>query len=175
MGDIMAADKLIAKNILDTKVLSPSEGGTYLVIADDSEEFPIALHYAMGQARINQGHLGILYAMQFEDFQHWENVESKMRKEKRDQAEKYIWNIAQAVYAELGECPVLYMGEGNIQDVLVDTLENDPEVVQLVLSAHTGGKGPGPLVSYMTAKAMHRISVPVVIVPAHFEGDDIEN
>lgn len=174
MGDIMAADKLITKNIFDTKSVCPSEGGTYLVIADDSEEFPVALHYAIGQARINQGHLGILYAMQFEDFQHWENVESKMRKEKRDQAEKYIWNIAQNVYEELGECLVLYMGEGSIQDVLVNTLENDSEIVQLVLSAQTGGKGPGPLVSYMTAKAMHKVPVPIVIVPAHFQDDNAE-
>lgn len=145
------------------------DGGTYLVIADDSEEFKLALKYACRQARNHRAHVGVLYVIENEDFQQWSTVEAMMKKELREQAEKYIWNVAREVNDTNGMLPSLYIGEGERQESLITTIENDPKVVQLILGGHMEGGHPGPLVSYLMGKGLSRLRVPVVLIPGHLK------
>ena len=59
------------------------DGGVYLVVADGSDEFNIALRYAARRAETSRAHVGILYIISVDDFQHWSNVEAVMRRELR--------------------------------------------------------------------------------------------
>ena len=52
------------------------DGGVYLVVADETDEFGVALRYAARMARANRGHLGILSILNIEDVQEWEKVEA---------------------------------------------------------------------------------------------------
>jgi hypothetical protein len=44
----------------------------------------------------------------------------------------------------------------------------------LVLAAGTGPEGPGPLVSYLTGKAVGRLRIPLTIVPGSLTPDQLE-
>ncbi len=151
------------------------DGGVYLVVSDETEEFATALRYGARLAHANRGHLAILQVTDIQDFQHWSNVETRMRAEMREQAEKFIWNTAKKVNDLNGITPVLYVREGNKNDVLVDVINEDFTIKMLILGAGTGPTGPGPLVSYFTGgKGIGRLRVPVVVVPGHLEPQKID-
>jgi nucleotide-binding universal stress UspA family protein len=145
------------------------DGGTYLIVADESDEFDIALRYAARTADARRGHIGIVHVLDIEDFQHWGTVESQMRKEMREQAEKFVWGVAKKINDLTGQTPSIYLEEGKRNDALIDVINRDTMIVKLVLGASAGAGGPGPMVSYFTGKGMNRLRVPVVLVPGHLE------
>ena len=164
----------------DAEIIEPeksgrrSDGGTFLVVADESQEFNISLRYAARMAKANRAHLGILYVISLDDFQHWTSVEAAMRREMREQAEKFVWSIARRVNELTGQSPGLYILEGNHNDVLVNLINNDPSIKMLILGGGTGTAGPGPLVSYFTGKGLGRLRIPVLVVPGHLDSQNID-
>ena len=150
------------------------DGGVYLVVTDDTEEFSLALRYAARRAETARAHVGILHVSSIDDFQHWGNVEEMMRRELREQAEKSIWNAAKRVNDLNGHRPVLYMREGSRIDNVIDIINEDDNIRMLILAASAGGKGPGPLVSHFTGKGLSRLRVPITIVPGDLEPQKID-
>ncbi len=146
----------------------------YLVVADESEEFAVALRYAVRLAEANNGHVGILHVIKIEDFQHWGNVENRMRQEMREQAEKLLWSAADKACDLNGVVPSLYLEEGNAQDVLSDVIDKDEGIQMLILAGITGAAGPGPMVAHFSGKGLGKLKVPVVIVPSHLEPEKID-
>jgi nucleotide-binding universal stress UspA family protein len=163
--------------IVETEAEKPGrrgDGGTFLVVAEDSHEFEMSLRYAARLAQSHRGHVSILYVMEIDDVQHWTNVEAIMRKELREQAEKFVWSIARRVNELNGQVPGLYIQEGLHNDVLINLINDDPSIKTLVLGGGTGTTGPGPLVSYFTGKGLGRLRVPVIVVPGHLDQQKID-
>lgn len=150
------------------------DGGTFLVAADDSHEFEMSLRYAARLAQAHRAHVSIVYVMAIDDVQHWSNVETIMRKELREQAEKFVWSIARRVNELNGQVPGLYIREGVHNDVLIALINEDPSIKALVLGGGTTAAGPGPLVSYFTGKGLGRLRVPVIVVPGHLDPQKID-
>jgi nucleotide-binding universal stress UspA family protein len=142
-------------------------GGTYLVVADESEEFPVALQYAVKMANTNKCRVGILYVMESQGFQHWGNVEKRMRDEQRAQAEEIVNRACIDIQDMEGNIPSIYIEEGARADALASAIERDPNVSMLILAGGTQSGNPGPLVSYYTGKGLTRLRVPLMIVPDH--------
>lgn len=151
-----------------TKKGRQGDGGTYLVVADDTEEFKTALHYACVHARNHRAKLGILHILQMDDFQQWGRVEERMKKELREQSEQYLWTIARMANEINGTIPSLYIAEGEQGDALIATIDNDTHIVKLILGGKSGS-APGPLVSFCIGKGLDRLHVPVVVVPGHIK------
>lgn len=172
------------QNIIDAELVeTPPEkkpgnrrgdGGVYLVMSDDTPEFQIALRYAAQLARSNRGHIGILHVSNIDDFQHWGSVEERMRREMREQAEKFIWNVARTVNELNGIFPVLYITEGTRTETLLDTINKDDTIRLLVLGGGVSAGGPGALVSYFTGKGLGKLRVPVVVVPGHLAPEAVD-
>lgn len=150
------------------------DGGVFLVVADETEEFSVALRYAARMAQSCRGHVAILHVMGLQDFQHWGNVEHRMRMELREQAEKLVWNIAKNINDINGLIPSLYLEEGDVHNVVVDVINRDSEIKMLILAGTTGNSGPGPLASYFTGKGLGKLRVPLAIVPSHLEPQVID-
>ncbi|HEY8190272.1 MAG TPA: universal stress protein, partial [Micavibrio sp.] len=174
IGADMSDNRMTMRNSSAKRTGRRGDGGTYLVVADESDEFNAALRYAVHMARKNRGRLGIVYVIDIKDVQQWNNIESMMRRELREQAEKYIWNVAKKANDLDGTIPALYIGEGSHTDVLTDLINGDSSVKMLVLGGGTSGAGPGPLVSYFTGKGLGRLKIPVLVVPGHLESQKIE-
>lgn len=151
------------------------DGGVFLVVAEETEEFHLALRYAARRAEALRAHVGILHVINIDDFQHWGNVEAMMRKEMRAEAEKQIWTHAKAVNDMNGLWPVMYIREGARTDVIVDLIDEDHYIRALVLGGAEQASGPGPLVSYFTGKGLAKLRVPVLVVPGHLDTEKIDN
>lgn len=150
------------------------DGGVYLVVADETDEFSLALRYAARMAKANRGHIGILSILNIDDVQEWEKVEAMMRREMRQQAEKFIWSVARKVNDLNGMIPALYVQEGPPDEVLIHLINEDSAIRMLILGGGTGGSGPGPLVSYFTGKGLGRLRIPVLVVPGHLDPQKID-
>ena len=150
------------------------DGGLYLTIASETEEGELALRYAARMAEINRGHLAVLHVIHVDDFQHWSNVEDMMRKELREEAEKFAWTMAKKANDINGQIPVLYIEEGQTADILVDVINDDTAIRMLILGGGTSAGGPGPLVAHFTGKGLGRLRVPVVVVPGNLDSQKID-
>lgn len=160
-------------NIMDAQIVPQSgrkgDGGTYLVVADDSEEFKIALRYGCYIAQRNRGHVGILYVVEDQDFQHWNTVEHRIKKELRMEAEKYIWGVAKTAHEFNGMMPSLYFAEGERAEALIQTIDSNEDIAQLILGSKADQGNHGPLLSYFMGKGLSRLRVPMVVVPGHLK------
>ena len=145
------------------------DGGAYLVIADDSEEFMVSLRYAALKAKVNRSKVIIAYIIHIDDFVHWDNLENMMRDELREQAEKFLWNVSEEVNKIAGHSPSLHILEGDRHDEIVKITTEDKSIRALILGGKVGSSNPGTLVSYFTGKGFSRLHVPVMIVPSDLE------
>ena len=151
------------------------DGGTYLVIADNSDEFLIAVDYACNLAQTRRGHVAIAHITDLEDFMHWGKVEAMMRNDMRQEAEKEVWETAKSVNEDYKLTPSLYIREGKKIDAILDIINEEKRIRSIILAGSTSGSGPGPLVSYFSGKGMDRLRVPVVIVPGHLDREAIQS
>lgn len=143
--------------------------GGYLVAADDTMEFEVALRHAADLAAAERGFISILYVPESGDVQEWGLVEARIRREVRRQAETFLWSVAGMINETRGLLPVLSIQDGSRTERLIEAVNADPAICTLVLGAQTGAGGPGPLVSYFTGKGLSRLRVPVLVVPGHLE------
>lgn len=150
------------------------DGGIYLVVADNTEESSLALHYAARLAKSNRGHLAVLSVIDIDKAQEWGTVEDMMRHELREQAEKHIWSVARKVNELNGLIPSLYIQEGSLDDVLIHVIDQDSSIRMLVLGGGAGSGGPGRLVGYFTGKGLARLRIPVLVVPGHLDQQKID-
>lgn len=147
----------------ETPRSSALDGGVYLLVADESEEFQMALKKASAMANQNRGHVAILYVMEEQDFLHWGMVEKRISSDLRAGAEKRVWEIASRLYEMSGQRPAIYIREGKTREAILSVLDSDPLIKMLVLGA--GTQSSNPLVSFFTGKGLASLRVPLLVVP----------
>lgn len=148
--------------------------GVFLLVADKTEEFSKALRYAARLAEYSHSHIGLVYVIEEQGFQHWGNIEERMQAELRAEAESCLYDMATKVNGITGERPALYIEQGSKVDALVSIINKDHTVKMLILGGDTQGS-PGPLVSYFSGKGLGHLRVPLTVVPGHLEMLDIDN
>ena len=146
----------------------------FLVVVDDTPEMRVALRYACLRARHTGGRVALLRVIDPADFQHWAAVGNLMRAEARDDAERLLQEMGAFVVEMSGKYPALYIAEGTPRNVVVELIDSAPEISVLVLAAAPGGKGPGPLISFLTKRTVGRMRVPVLIVPGGMSDADMD-
>lgn len=149
-------------------VRHPKKNGVYLVVIDTTEEGISAVRHAAEFANVSGGYVALLNVMEQVHVQNWMDVEHLIRKEMRTEAEQGIWEASGIVKAETGKIPMVFIEEGTRSDRIVDIIDGNPNIVSLVLAA-SASSNPGPLVTYFTGKGLHRLNVPLVIVPHSVE------
>ena len=149
-------------------------GRVFLVVVDDTPELKLALHYACRRAWKTGGRVALLYVVEIGSPSEWIGVGELMKEESRQEAERLLQKMATEVDKLSGSMPMLYVREGLRHDEVLKLIAEDPNISILVLGAATGAKGPGPLVSSLTAKNVGRLRVPVTIVPGNLTLEDIE-
>ncbi len=139
------------------------EGGTYLVLADNSREFDYALKAAADLAIEHKGHVGVLKVIEDQGFQPWGGVEARMREEGRKRSEERLFEVSEYLKSLGAGMPIFYMEEGASREVILNIVKNDPSIKSLVLG---DGKGkPNPLVHFFIDGGIHEIGIPLLVVP----------
>lgn len=143
--------------------------GVYLVVVDQSDEMLCAVDYACNFANAEGGYVALLHVIEQSFFQNWQNVEDRVRKEMRQQAEQIIWDAAGRVKEATGDVPMIFIEEGDRSDNILSILEveNNSNIVALVLAGAAHSSNPGPLVSYFSGKGASRLPIPLVVIPGH--------
>ncbi|MBI2255888.1 MAG: universal stress protein [Proteobacteria bacterium] len=153
----------------------PTMGRVFLIIVDESPELKVAIRYACRRAAKTGGRVAMCYVMEPSDYQEWVGVSNLIRDEARTQAEAIMQKMAGEVQKLSGNFPILYFREGERQEEIMKLIDEEPSISILVLGAATGSKGPGPLISALTGKAIGKLRIPITVVPGNLSEADIEN
>lgn len=147
-----------------------SKKGVFLVIVDDTDECRKAIDYACYYANAQNGYVALLNVMEQSNMMNWQNIEKRIQKELREQAEQMIWESAGRVLQNTGKIPIACIEEGGDRsDLIVNMIEQNHNIVALVLASAANSSKPGPLIDYFSGKGMARLAVPLTIVPGHLE------
>ena len=146
----------------------------YLVIADDSAEFPAALAYAAHRVKVTTGGLVILRVVDtVTDHAHWVSVGEEMRAEALEAAEAMAERLGAETWAETGVQAQIVIREGELRAEIRRYIDEDADVRIVVLGAGVGRDGPGPLVgSVAKGQALGGRAIPVLIVPGGLTRDE---
>ncbi len=145
----------------------------FLVLADDSEEMRVALHFASLRAKHTGGRVALLYVQEPADFQHWMAVEDLMREERREEAEARLQELSAEVQQWAGSIPMLYVREGDPGEELSKLVEEEPSISIVVLAASDDSESPGPVINYMLSRTTRKMRVPITIVPGGLNDEDL--
>lgn len=149
----------------DLTALGQETRRLFLVVVDQSEEFPAALKYACARAKRTGGRVALLYVYNVDkDFHHWRFVSRMADAEARAEAENILKLHALRVAQETGRTPDTYVREGDKRAELFALVKEHPEISMLILSSAPGNK-PGPLVAAVTGKYAGKIGIPVTVIP----------
>src|SRR5947199_5613973 len=146
----------------------------FLVVVDETEEHRLAVHYAARRAAHTGGRLALLYVVEPAELQQWMAIEELARAERREAAEELLQRLCEEIAPVAGSMPMVYIREGRRPDELLGLISEEPTISILVLAAGTGPEGPGPLISYLTGKAVARLRIPITIVPGGLSLENVE-
>ncbi len=139
-----------------------------LVIADDSKEMEVALHYACARSLKTNRKIIIATFIEPLDVLTTQGVTEIMQNDAREEAETRLKKASKIVQESTGLIPVLHIREGEIINELINLIEEEENINVLVLSADIEDKGPGPIISSLMSKEYTRLRIPVMIVPGNF-------
>jgi nucleotide-binding universal stress UspA family protein len=149
----------------------------FLVVADDSAEFGVALRFACRRARSTGGYVALLRVIEPAVFEHWSGVREEIARQQRQEAESALQQSAELVQAETGLPPEFLIKEADsARAALKQVLTEDADIKILVLAAAVGGRGPGPLVSSIAKEGVKwgDRKVPITIVPGDLTDAEID-
>lgn len=147
----------------------------FLVVVDKSEEMYKALRFASRRAKKVDGKVALLGIITPNTFEHWVSVGELMREEAREEIDRLIAQGSERAEGLSGKTPLTYVREGDPVDVITHLLRDEQNLKLLVLAADTQeSRGPGPLVSAFSSKAVAQCRVPVTIVPGNLTDDEID-
>lgn len=155
--------------------LQPQPGAhSFLVLVDETTQRKAALEYACRRARRIGGQVSLLWVIDTVEFQTFGTVEALMRQEAQDLAREHLHRLSHDVMTRFGFSPQVFVREGEAREVLIKLLSEQPQIKNLVLNGDTGSAGPGPLVTWLTGKALDKLHIPLTIVPANLSEEDLE-
>ena len=143
----------------------------FLVVVDKTEECRVAVRFAARRAQHTGGRVTLLCVVQQADFQQWRGVESIMRAEAREDAERQIYAAAKDVNELSGIACEVVITEGRPTEALLELIKSDKDISILVLASGTAKEGPGPLVSMFATGVQ---AIPVTIVPGNLSNSAID-
>ncbi len=149
----------------------------FLVVADDTPEFPAAFLYASLRARATRAGLVILRVIEPIEPAAWVSVGEEMRRQAWAAAEALVDRFASEAWAEAGITPEKLIREGDLRTEFRKAVESDPAIKIVTLAAGAGAGGPGPLVSAALkgqAFGPDR-ALPIVIVPSGVSVEQIRS
>ncbi|MGE0829555.1 MAG: universal stress protein [Hyphomonadaceae bacterium] len=151
-----------------------SSGFKYLIIADESPEFPSALTYAALRAKYTNSGLIMLRVVEPVEPAEWVSVAEEIRRQAAEAAEALTQRFAAEIWAETGLTVEIVIREGDLKAEIRRLADEDKAIKIVILAAGAGQSGPGPLISAI-AKG-HGIggrAMPVLIVPGGLNKEEV--
>jgi nucleotide-binding universal stress UspA family protein len=147
----------------------------YLVIADESPEFPAALHYAALRAKRAGDAIVMLRVVEPPEPAEWVSVSEEIRRQAAEAAEALTQRFAAEVWAESGLTVEIVIREGELKAEIRRLIEEDSAIKLVVLAASSAKGGPGPLVSSLAkGHGFGGHAIPVLVVPGGLSKEELK-
>ena len=148
-------------------------GLKYLVCVDGSHQSKVAVRFACLRARNTGGRVALLHVIPPAEFQHWMAVEDAMQKERRQETEKLLQDLAAEVNEWAGIMPELFVRDGELGEQILALLEEDTGINALVVGAAPPTAAHGELISWLASELAGSLRIPLTIVPGNLTDDQI--
>ncbi|MBN8815354.1 MAG: universal stress protein [Sphingomonas sp.] len=145
----------------------------YLVVIDDTPEAEVALRFAARRAVKTGGGVEILALMPPQEFIAFGGVQATIEEEARQHAEALVAGAAGTLFEESGLKPGITVREGDGPKIILEMIDNNPDIAALVLAAAASG-APGPLIAHFAGADAGKLSVPLMIVPGSLDREAID-
>jgi hypothetical protein len=151
-----------------------SNGFKFLVVVDDSAEFPAALTFAALRAKATGGGLVMLAVIEPVEAAGWASVDAQIRLEALASAHALTQQFAAEAKQEADIDAQIEVREGETRAEIRALLDEDQGIRYVVLAAGAGAAGPGPLVSSLAkGGGLGGRLVPVVVVPGALSREEL--
>lgn len=139
---------------------------TFLVVLDDSKEFPRALRYAALRAKELNGRVAVLYIVEPQGIETFGGVEQAVIDEAFDEGRRKMAAHEKAVEAIIGEKLKSHYRKGESRATLLAFIEEKTDICALVLAAQAKEGGNNPLIQYFTSeKGLRKLKIPLIVLP----------
>lgn len=146
----------------------------YLVCVNDSEHSRVALKFVCARAQKRGSLIDLLHVLEPSDFQGIMSVADKIREEARKQGEAFLNTLAEEVQQSVGITPSLLLREGDVEDAIINTIQDDLEVHMLVLGASPETNGRHAHITGLVKSLGDRLLIPLVVIPGNMTDAQIE-
>lgn len=145
----------------------------FLIVVDGTPEAHAALRFAARRAHGTGGQVALLLVIEPGELGHWLGVDSLMKEEALEEAERVLGECSDLVQLLGGEKPSSHVREGHPAEEILKLVDEDRTISTLVLASGAGSSGPGPLVSGIASGKID-VHIPVTIVPGSLSDDEID-
>lgn len=138
----------------------------FLVVVDESAEFPVALRYASLRARNVDGCVALLSVVEPQGIETWGGVERALDDEAFDRARATVAGHEKFAQEMTGRAVRTYYKKGEVLNVLFELIDQEKDISSLILAASTGEGKRNPLIQYLTSeKGVRKLKIPLIVVP----------
>jgi nucleotide-binding universal stress UspA family protein len=139
---------------------------TFLVVVDDSPEFPLAVRYAAQRAMAVGGEVAMLAVVEPDMIETWGGVERALDDHAFDKARALVAQYEALIEEHTKSKPKTFFKKGETRSVLLELIDQEKEISTLVLAAHTRESGRNILIQYLTSdKGIKKLKIPLIVVP----------
>lgn len=150
-----------------------ADTNVFMVIVDDTPEAANALRYACNRARNRRGRVALLRVVEPQDFTHFLTVGEKVAAEGEAAARDLLQSLSEEVTERSGAEPIYFIEHGEVQQTVIRTLTEHPEVSIFVLAA-ASGSNPGPLIGALANRIINQVRTPIVLVPGELTLEEVD-
>lgn len=146
-----------------------------LICLGTSEHSISALKFACFKAKKNKSLLEIMTVVDTAGkyYQGLFSIGKVLKKEKREEVEEYMKDIADKAFKWSGIKPIINIREGYICDEITTVLENDKSINMIILGTSHESTSNGKLIPYITEQLSSKFFVPLVVIPHNLTDSQI--
>jgi len=137
----------------------------YLVCINDEEYSEIALHFSCYMAKKNNASIVLLYVIEPSDYISFGGVAEKIRKEKQDESQKLLNELAGKAKEWSGIMPMVMVREGLIEDEIIAAIEEDKTINMFITGVSTENSKKSKIVPPLVSVLGSKLRIPMLIVP----------
>lgn len=146
----------------------------YLVCVNSEEYSEVALHFTCHLAKKNNGSIVLLHVIEPGDYQSIGMVAEKMRKERFNESQKLLNELAGKAKEWSGITPIVMVREGFIEDEIIAVVDEDSSIKMLITGVSKESSKKSKIIPPLVSALGSKLRIPMLIVPGTITKQQME-
>ena len=147
----------------------------YLVCVNSEHYSEVALHFTCFLAKKDHGSILLLHVIEPADYQSLGMVADKMRKEKHEESQALLSELAKKAQEWSGVMPTVMVREGLIEDEIIAVVEADPSIKMLIAGVASESSKKSKIIPPLVSAISTKLLIPMLIVPGALTNQEMED